>query len=411
MTNVLLLSPVEGRDEAGGDRTYTNVLRDNPPRGVQYETYDHALERGTLRERGNGRALKAGIQRARGLALGQALSLVAREAALTTVGKTLWHLRARKRLFWEPFMFFEVKPRQYDLVHAHIFSARFGELDCPLVVSLGGRLRHLYLDARNFAPSRVKRLEQVDHLVARALGVNATSEWLPQAQRMYAFTLSGRDEFRAQGILPRDNIEYIPFHLPTPALDETKRAPIPKRVGFVAREFALKGGPVVLKAWNEVLKTRPDAELWIVGNPPPPGADALKSKNITWIPFIPREQLLNEIMPSFDVFTYPTHYDYLPCYTLLEVMARGVPVAGSNHRDFDVSLGLDAASVRTGAPSAGLMSPVKNAGALAQNILRLLEPDENRRLRAGARANFERQFSCEAVWPQLERFYERALTE
>ncbi len=116
-------------------------------------------------------------------------------------------------------------------------------------------------------------------------------------------------------------------------------------------------------------------------------------------------------MPSFDVFTYPTHYDYLPCYTLLEVMARGVPVAGSNHRDMDVSLGLDAASQRAGAPGAGLMSPIKNAGALAQNILRLLEPDENRRLRAGARANFERQFSCEAVWPQLERFYERALTE
>ncbi len=278
MTHVLLLSPVEGRDEAGGDRTYTHVLQGNPPRGVQYETYDRALERGTLRERGNGRALKAGLGRARGLALGQALSLLAREAALTTVGKTLWHLRARKRLFWEPFLFFEVKPREYDLVHAHIFSARFGELDCPLVVSLGGRLRHLYLDARNFAPTRVKRLEQVDHLVARALGVNATSEWLPQAERMYAFTLSGRDEFRAQGILPRDNIEYIPFHLPTPALDSTKRAPIPKRVGFVAREFALKGGPVVLQAWDEVLKTRPDAELWIVGNPPPPGAEALKSK-------------------------------------------------------------------------------------------------------------------------------------
>ncbi len=411
MKNVLLLSPVEGRDEAGGDRTYTHVLCANPPRGVQYETYDRALERGTLRERGTGRSLKAGVQRARGLALGQALSLVAREASLTAVAKTLWTLRQRHRLFWEPFLFFEVKPGTYDIVHAHIFSARLEGLDCPLVVSLGGRLRHLYLDARSFAPTRVKRLEAIDRAVARALGVNATSEWVPQAARLYAFTHSGRAEFRAQGLLPPDQIEYIPFHLPTPALDQSKRAALPTRVGFIAREFALKGGPLVLRAWDEVLKTRPDAQLWIVGNPPPPHAPSLKAKNITWIPFIPREQLLNEVMPSLDVFTYPTHYDYLPCYTLLEVMARGVPVAGSDHRDMDVSLGLDEASVHAGAPQAGLMSPVKDAGALANNILRLLEPGENARFRAGARAHFERNFSCEAVWPQLESFYERVLVD
>ncbi len=411
MKKVLLLSPVEGRDEAGGDRTYTHVLRDNPPSGVTYETYDLALQRGTLRERGNGRALKEGLQRARSLALGQALSLLTREASLTAVGKTLWALRERKRLFWEPFLFFEVKPRQYDLVHVHIFSARFEGLDCPLVVSLGGRLRHLYLDARNFAPTRVERLERIDRTVGRILGVNVTSEHLPQAKRLYTFTLSGRDEFKAQKILSPDKIDYIPFHLPTPTLDFSGRSAIPRRVGFVAREFALKGGPVVLRAWDEVLKTRPDAELWIVGNPPPPSAEALKSKNVTWIPFIPRQQLLNEVMPSFDVFTYPTHYDYLPCYTLLEVMARGVPVAGSNHRDMDVSLGLDAPSVQAGVPGAGLMSRVKDPHSLAQNILRLLEPEENQRLRQGARAHFERTFSCEAVLPQLELFYKKALGE
>ena len=410
MKNVLLLSPVEGLDGAGGDRTYTYVLRDNPPPGARYETYDRALERGTLREHGTGRALKAGVQRARGLAIGQAAALLARETSLTAVGKTIAALRARRRLFWEPFRWFEITPGAYDMVHAHIFSARFDNLDCPLVVSLGGRLRHLYLDARNYAPTRVKRLEQIDRALARALGINATSEHLPQAARMYSFTLSGRDEFRAQGIMAPDKIDYIPFHLPTPALDASKRARVPRRVGFVAREFALKGGPLVLRAWDEILRARPDAELYIVGNPPPPGAQSLRAKNVTWIPFIPRDELLNEVMPSFDVFTYPTHYDYLPCYTLLEVMARGVPVAGSDHRDMDVSLGLDAASVRANAPVAGLMSPLKDANALAQNILRLLEPDENARFRAGARAHFERNFACEAVWPQLERVYAEAAT-
>jgi len=391
MTNVLLLSPIEGLDGAGGDRTYTYVLRDNPPPGVRYETYDLALARGAIRERGTGRALKAGVQRARGLALGQALSLLAREASLTAVSKTLAALRSRRRLFWEPFRWFELKAGEYDLVHAHIFSARFEKLDCPLVVSLGGRLRHLYLDARNYAPTRVRQLERIDRSIARALGINASSEHLPQAARMYAFTASGRDEFRQQGIMAPDKIDYIPFHLPTPPLNDARRASVPRRVGFVAREFALKGGPLVLRAWDEVLRSRPDAELWIVGNPPP------------------RDQLLDEIMPSFDVFTYPTHYDYLPCYTLLEVMARGVPVAGSDHRDMDVSLGLDADAVRQGAPVAGLQSPVRDASALARNILHLLWPDENARFRQGARAHFERNFSCEAVWPQLSRVYDAAL--
>ena len=411
MKKVLLLSPIEGRDQAGGDRTYTQILRDNPAPGIEYETYDLALARGALRERGNGRALKEGMQRARGLALGQALSLLSREASLTAVGKTLWSLRARRLLFWEPFLFFEVKPREYDLVHSHIFSARFYGLDCPLVVSAGGLLRQLYLDARGFAPTRIKRLERLDHALARALGVNATSEYLPQASRLYSFTKSGCEELKSKGILPPDRIEYIPLHLPTPTLDFSGRSQRPKRVGFIAREFKQKGGPLVLKAWDEVLKARPDAELLIAGNTPPPEAEALKAKNVTWIPFIPREQLLSEIMPSLDLFVYPTTYDYLPCYTMLEVMARGVPILGSVHLDMDVALGLDADSVQRGEPIAGAMSSAKDAPALARHILRMLEPDENGRLRQQARARFERIFSREAVRPMMAQFYQKALDE
>lgn len=407
MKKVLLLSPVAGRDEAGGDRTYTHVLEEHPPEGVKYETYDRALERGTLRQRGTGRALKSAVQSARALSLGEAVAHLSGEAAVTLAGKTLHVLRQRKRLFWEPFLFFDVKPGEYDLVHAHIFSARFGNLDCPLVVSCGGRLRHLYLDARGYAPTRVKRLELFDHLAARVLGVNATSEWLPQAAQLYTFTLSGQSEFRVQGILPRERIHYVPFHLPTPAIGTQAPSAKPHRVGFVAREFALKGGPILLRAWEEVRRARPDAQLQIVGSPPPGEAELqkLRAQNVEWSPFVPREQLLNEIMPRFDVFAYPTHYDYLPCYTLLEVMARGVPVAGSDHRDMDVTLG--APTLRDDG-RAGLLSPVKDAGALARNILRLLEPDTNRRFRAGARAQFEGNFSKEAVLPRLSAVYERA---
>ena len=404
---VLLISPVAGLNEAGGDRTYTHILEQSPPRGVEYETYDSALRRGTLRERGTGRALKATVREAKSLALREAISRLAGETALTTSAKTLNTLREKRWLFWEPYLFYEAKTGEYDLIHTHIFSARFDNLDCPLVVSCGGPLRHLYLDARHYPPTRVKRLERIDHLVARMMGVNATSEWLPQASQLYTFTKSGSDEFKQQRLLPRENINYIPFYLPTPPEVKIAAPSKPFRVGFVARNFNDKGGPVLLRAWDQVRKSRPDAHLQIVGMSPPPESQmsVLRSKNIEWSAFIPREQLLEQIMPNFDVFAYPTHYDYLPCYTLLEVMARGVPIAGSDHRDMDVTLGV---SEKGGDGVAGLMAPVGDAAALVANILRLLEPQTNARFRRGARQHFEAKFSQEAVLPLLSESYQRA---
>ncbi len=410
MKKVLLLSPVAGRDEAGGDRTYTHVLSQHPPQGIEYETYDRALERGALRERGTGRALKISLQNARSLAFKGALAGLSSEAALTGAAKTIHALRRQKWLFWEPFLFFEIKAGEYDLVHSHIFSARFDGLDCPLVVSCGGPLRHLYLDARSFAPTRVKRLELADRLAARVLGVNASSEWLPQASQLYAFTRSGRDELRAQFVLPPEKIHYVPFFLPLVAPVATEPRHRPDRVGFVAREFFHKGGPLLLEAWDQVRTMRPDAQLQIVGTSPPPEPklSQLRAKNIEWLPFVPREQLLNEIMPRFDVFAYPTRYDYLPCYTLLEVMARGVPIAGTAHRDMDETLG---AQNPREEGRAGLLSPPKDAGALAANIVRLLDPLTNERFRAGARAHFEQNFAQNRVLPRLRSVYERAWNE
>ena len=405
---VLLLSPVDGLDEPGGDRTYTHVLKGCPPEGVEYETYDRALQRGALRERGTGGALKATVRAVKSLALREALSRLAGEVVLMPAAKTLYALRRRKWIFREPYLFYEAKAGEYDLIHAHIFSAKFRHLDCPLVVSCGGPLRYLYLDARHYAPRRVRRLEGIDRLIARAMGVNATSEWLPQASQLYTFTKSGRDEFQKQRLLPPDRIHYIPFFLPAPAQTPVAPSHNPHRVGFVARNFEDKGGPLLLRAWDEVRKTRPDARLQIVGTSPPPEAQmaALRANGVEWSAFIPREELLNQVMPNFDVFAYPTNYDYLPCYTLLEVMARGVPIAGTDYRDMDVTLGAPGPN----APgAAGLISPARDAGALARNILRLLEPQTNAQFRAGARAHFEANFSRQAVLPRLSECYAKAV--
>ena len=394
---VLLVSPVAPLDGAGGDVTYTETLVANPPPGVEYETYDRALARGALRERGVGRALKKLLRRG-------PKAQIPGEAALTVASKTVHLARHRHWLYWEPFRFFQVRRGEYDLIHTHIFSARFDGLDCPLVVSCGGPLRHLYLDARGYSPQRVAALDRADLYIGRALSVNVIEKHLPQAKRLMVYSERARAEIAADGRIPLDEIDVVPTFQPAPPLPAPPRG-TPHRVGFVARNWEHKGGETLLRAWPLILEQRPDAHLTIAGSPrpanlPPP------EHHIEWLPYVPREQVLNQLIPSFDVFAYPTIYDYLPCYTLLEVMSRGVPIAGSDHRDMDVTLGVP----HQGADgTAGLISPTRDARALAQNILRLLEPQTNARFRAGARAHFEAHFSRQAVLPLLSECYAKAV--
>ena len=393
---VLLVSPVATLDPAGGDVTYTETLIANPPPGVEYETYDAALSRGALRERGTGRAIKALIN-------ARNWKRLPGEVALTALSKGVQQLRSRRWLYWEPFRFFEVRPGEYDLVHAHIFNARFEGLDCPLVVSCGGPLRHLYTDARLYESGRADALDRADARIGRALRVNVADKTLAQARRTLVYSQRARQEISQRSRISALHIDVVPTFQPAPPLPAPP-ARAPFRVGFVARDWQSKGGDTLLAAWPLVLKRRPDAHLTVAGSAPPAQLPPPELR-IEWLPYVPREQLLNELIPSFDAFAYPTIYDYLPCYTLLEVMARGVPIAGSDHRDMDVTLGV---SEKGGDGVAGLMAPVGDAAALAANILRLLEPETNARFRRGARQHFEANFSREAVLPLLSESYRRA---
>lgn len=396
---VLLLGPVPSRDPGGGDTTYLQTLASHPPQGVSYEPYDQAIERGALIEHGTRDSLRRALSDKKNV-LGEALTIAA--------NKPIQMLRGRRVLFNEPFRFYEVRAGEYDLVHMHIFSAHFNALDCSLVTSTGGRLRHLYLNERGYSRRRVRALERADRLLGRLLRVEVAGDFQRRAARAIVLTRSGFREIRGRGLLPASRLDYIPLYLP-PTPPEQVRRPrsghVPRRVGFISRDFASKGGPTVLEAWKIVQSERPDAELILVGSTPPPESQRPRG-NISWLPYIQREELLSRVMPSLDVFAYPTLNDYLPCYTQLEVMARGVPVAGSTHRDFAQSLGGQPGSMEG---RAGLLCRKNDARGLAHNLLRMLEPEENQRLSRGALQQFEQNFSAHAVLPQLKRCYHAAI--
>jgi glycosyltransferase involved in cell wall biosynthesis len=386
---VLLVSPVATLDPPGGDVTWTEELLEAPPADVAYETYDDALRRGALHEHGRRAGLRERVERhghpgREGLLLGA--------AKLMTVGRRL------NLLFWEPFRFFTVAPGEYDLIHMHVFSARFVDLPCPLVVSNGGELAHLYRHARHMPEARIRRRQHADRMLGRILRVNVNSEYLPDVARLLTYTEEAKQSFVRRGVFPPERIDVVPLFLkPAPAVP---RPTSPRRVGFVARNFADKGGPTLLDAWPKVRSEHPDAELLIVGCEPEIPPDEAAHQGIRWEPYIPRAELLETVLPSIDVFAYPTNYDYVPSFIVLEVMTRGIPIAVSDHSAMPEVFDHGAA---------GLISPQGNAPALADNILRLLDPEQNRRFGAAARAHFERRFSSDAVMPLIRQSYDRAL--
>lgn len=384
---VLLLSPLRSLDPACGDIVYTETLLSDPPPGVEYETYADALARGALVEHACRPALRRAWRTGRGRW---------RETWTTALAKVVNLLRKAHILFWEPFRIFSVRAGEYDLIHTHVFNCGFRAIDCPVVVSNALPVRCLYTDARGFTPIRVRILEAADRLLAAIFRVNLTSYWLPGIERVIAFSQDLAGWYLERGIAEGSSIDVVPIYLPeAPAAPAGVR---PRRIGFIARDFDAKGGPVLLAAFQLVREKIPDAELIIVGSPARLDEASQAARGIRWLPLVPREDLLNDILPSFDVFAYPTQFDGMPL-VLLEAMSRGVAIAATSYRAIPEMLDRG---------RAGLLSPVGDAPALAANLIALLEPETNRRFRAAARAHFTATYSARAVMPQLAASYRRA---
>lgn len=374
----MLISYLPGIDPPCGDITYTQMLLAHPPAGVEYETYADAIKRGTLIERGK-------------------RSRAWREPVLTVGNKAVNVLRQRRLLFWEPFRFFSIQPGAYDLVHMHVFAAAFAGIDCPLVLSSGAPQPDLYIDRRGYMPRQVNVMGRVEKKLLNAFGVNSVSYHVPQAQKVLVYTDHFRDYLIESGHVTPDRVDVVPIFSVAPPVKVVARQP--QRIGFVARDFEEKGGSVLLDAFERVRRSRPGMELWIVGSKPQLSPEEAGRRGITWLDSVPRERLLGEIMPSFDVFAYPTPHDCFS-YVMLEAMSCGCAIATSDYVSMPEAVDYG---------RAGLISPVGDAEKLAENVIRLLDPETNLKFRQAARRRFDEHFSWEAVAPRILAAYNDAI--
>jgi len=93
------------------------------------------------------------------------------------------------------------------------------------------------------------------------------------------------------------------------------------KLGFIGNGFLRKGGDLLLKVHQEHFADL--AHLTLVTHDPPRGLSGLRNVEIkTEVPWV---ELMTSVLPGFDLFVFPTRFDYSP-YAVIEAMSAGVPV-------------------------------------------------------------------------------------
>ncbi|MEX0790472.1 MAG: glycosyltransferase family 4 protein [Actinomycetota bacterium] len=179
----------------------------------------------------------------------------------------------------------------------------------------------------------------------------------------------------------------------------------------VSRLVPRKGGRTLIRAFPQVLRGHPDAHLLIVGG----GPDFNRLRQMTDEAGLGRSVTLAgpqpwDRIPSYlaaaDIFALPTRNRFMGTETeglplvYVEAAAAGLPLIGAE-------VGGVGDAVRPG--RTGLMVDGADANETARAILRLLDdPEEARRLGAGAREMVLKEFSWESVYALYRRALENA---
>lgn len=383
---VLLVSPVRGTDPASGDVTYTEQLLASPPPGVRYTTYVAAIEAGSLVDMGSRDAVRRAPTAERPLQL-----------AIAGWRKVESLVRRSGLAYREPIRVFRVDPAAFDLVHVHVFRTRFLGPHPPIVVSAGGTLRGLYRDAWHWGPWRIATAEALDR-VAGALW-DATLFGTRPGRAARFITLS--EDFRAvllRAGWPPTRVDTAPNYLDVPLLGPRLPA-APTVLGFIAKDFATKGGDVALEAFRVLRDRHPRLHLTVVGSPAPRPPEALRAEGITWRPLVSRGELLAEVLPTIDILLYPSFRDTSVPYVPMEALAAGIPCVVSDYGALPELVGADA----------GRSCPVGDATCVVAAVEGLLDPGTWAAASDAARRRFQERFSAASQAGVLGSVYRRTL--
>jgi glycosyltransferase involved in cell wall biosynthesis len=169
-------------------------------------------------------------------------------------------------------------------------------------------------------------------------------------------------------------------------------------IGTVTRLHDSKGNEYLVDAARTVLDQRPDAKFFLVGEGPLRPALEEQARRLQLgdrFVFVGFVRDVARLLSGFDISVFPSLWEGTPL-TVFEALAAGRPIVAT---DADGLL-----DVLTDGQDA-LIAPKRNAGALAEKIIHLIDhPEERARLAARARVRSE-QYDIGTFVRKMERLY------
>ncbi len=216
-------------------------------------------------------------------------------------------------------------PANLDLLYIHTQTAAAALLDVPTtvpaVVSIDLTWKLAFRESRYFGKSPaflpVYGLEKA--IYERADLVVSFSDWAAQSViEDYKIPASKVQVVRNGVTLPPPAVQPAAATSPNGASE-----PPMMRLGFVGNQFQRKGGDLLLRLHQDRFADR--AHLTIVSNDAPKPEKLGDLRNVEFLSEVPWDELMSKVVPGFDLFVFPSRFDYSP-YAVIEAMTAGVPV-------------------------------------------------------------------------------------
>ena len=170
-------------------------------------------------------------------------------------------------------------------------------------------------------------------------------------------------------------------------------------------DFHRKGLDILLAAWDQICRDRPDKDLRLLLVGTGPDSDKLRQciaamelRGVMWLDeFVHDRTTIRRYLSAADVYTLASRQEGFPIAPI-EAMACGLPVVAADAPGVpDILEG--------GEASGGLVVPREDSGALALALGRVLDDEVwGRELGKRARCRVETSFSPEAIGKQLRDF-------
>jgi len=291
MINCVLVGPTQ----EGGEGVYVREVFENPPEGVSY-WLSQQFHSGNERARCN----------------------VAEEVLLNR----LVH----------PFLRYSFGFRSLtingdvDLIHVHSHPTRIhAKRRVPVVMSAGSSHYINVRDYEKWSERKIRRRYSLARAIYRPMGIHDELLNSEEVARIYTFSNWAREIYIRNGIA-RDKVDviYPGFDLPAVPNRSVQREKI--NFLFIGRDFARKGGPLVVEAFERLKQQKDSVSLTVVTG----DADQVKrAEGINVLPFMDRTKLYKDVYPTADVFVMPTEAEGWG-FTNAEAMSFALPVITTN---------------------------------------------------------------------------------